>query len=154
MCVAAMHAYGRRSACAYQCSRAMAGEGVWVSVHGVAGQLLQCVMPHGSTLASLRRTIKVELGIPKRLQTFIIGREQVSPLEALDAVHSDCVEVTLLLRQPVCGQCGRAGVLSWCGGCFCVLYCSAACQRAARRAHTRVCARANIAGHVIKHRGK
>ena len=151
MCVATMHAYGRCCECANQCSRGMADEGIQVSVHGLAGPLLRCVLPRGSTLASLRQTIKVELGIPKRLQTLVIGCEQVSPLDAVAAVCCrDCVDVTLVLRQPACDRCGRAGPLRWCGGCFCVLYCSTACQRASWRAHKRVCLRPRRAMGVVR----
>ena len=151
MCVATMHAYGRCCECAYQCSRVMVDEGVLVSVHGAAGQLLRCVMPRGSTLASLRQTIKLELGIPKRLQTLVIGCEQVSPLDVLAAVCCrDCVDVTLVLRQPACDRCGRAGPLRWCSGCFCVLYCSTVCQRASWRAHKRVCLRPRRAMGVVR----
>ena len=117
MCVAAMHAYGRRSACANQCSRGMVDEGIQVSVHGLAGPLLRCVLPRGSTLASLRQAIKAELGIPNRLQTLIIGGELVSPLEALAAVCCrDCIDITLVLCQPACDRCGRGDSLRWCGG--------------------------------------
>ena len=151
MCVATMHAYGRCCECAYQCSRVMVDEGVQVSVHGLAGPLLRCVLPPGSTLADLRRNIKEQLGIPKRLQTLIIGCKQVSPLDVLAAVCCrDCVDITLVLCQPACDRCGRGDSLRWCGGCRCVLYCSTACQRAAWRTHKRVCVRPRRAMGVVR----
>ena len=151
MCAATMHAYGRCCERAYQCSRVMVDEGVQVSVHGLAGPLLRCVLPPGSTLADLRRNIKEQLGIPKRLQTLIIGGELVSPLEALDAVCCrDCVDITLVLCQPACDRCGRGDSLRWCGGCRCVLYCSTACQRGAWRTHRRVCVRPRRAMGVAR----
>ena len=150
MRVAAMHAYGRCCECTYQCSRVMVDEGVQVSVHGIAGPLLRCVLPPGSTLADLRRNIKEQLGIPKRLQSFIVGHTHVSPVGAVDAVCcSGCVDVTLVLCQPACDRCGRSDSLRWCGGCRCVLYCSTACQRGAWRAHKRVCVRPRRAMGVV-----
>ena len=126
---------------ANQRSRGMVDEGIQVSVHGLAGPLLRCVLPRGSTLASLRQAIKEGLGIPNRVQTLIIGGELVSPLEALDAVCCrDCVDITLVLCQPACDRCGQGDSL----------YCSTACQRAALRAHKRVCVRPRRAMGVIR----
>ena len=134
-----------------QRSRGMVDEGIEVSVHGLAGPLLRCVLPHGSTFADLRRHIKEQLGIPKRLQSFIVGHAHVSPVGAVDAVCCrGCVDVTLVLCKPACDRCGRGDALRWCGGCRCVLYCSTVCQRGAWHTHRRVCVRPRRAMGVVR----
>ena len=57
------------------------GADIEMLVHGLAGRRYYAVMPRTSTWRDLRKQIKLNFGLPKRVQIFLIDNKHVLPQE-------------------------------------------------------------------------